>query len=417
MSERIVHLGLGAFFRAHQAYYSFLADPEKEWGIVAYTGRQKEQAELLSAQGCKYTLVTRSAEGDSFELIDSVVRAEPGTNLEDLKITVSNPEIAIITMTITEAGYQVQPGALEDSALGRLALALEARRQAGAGALALVPCDNLPANGEVLREAMIEIGQQLGPEFLEYLNDLSFVTTSIDRITPKTKPEDIGLVQQITGFDDHAPVITEPFKDWVLEGEFPKGRPAWESAGAKFVSDIEPFENRKLWLLNGAHSLLAYYGQFLGHKTVDQAISDLLALSAVNEFWDEAARHLDEELLSVSSYREALLERFRNPRIGYQLSQIAQDGLNKLSVRIAPVAIAELKAGRMPIGSLRAIACWAWYLESGAEIKDSRLDEISKTLGQGGALATVGKLLPVELFEDPRALNQVAELLAKFQEK
>jgi len=111
MSERIVHLGLGAFFRAHQAYYSFLADPEKEWGIVAYTGRQKEQAELLSAQGCKYTLVTRSAEGDSFELIDSVVRAEPGTNLEDLKITVSNPEIAIITMTITEAGYQVQtPG-------------------------------------------------------------------------------------------------------------------------------------------------------------------------------------------------------------------------------------------------------------------------------------------------------------------
>lgn len=374
--ERIVHLGLGAFFRAHQAYYTAMASDSANWGIVAYTGRSSEQSDLMNAQDCKYTLITRRTEGDSFQAIDSVVRAVPGADLADLMKTLANPEIAIVTLTITEAGYQITNLNLEESALGRLALALNHRFIETGLPIALVPCDNLPANGEVLRAGLEELGAQLGEGFLGYLEDLSFVTTSIDRITPKTQPEDVEIVREATGALDQIPVVTEEFSDWVLSGEFPLGRPNWESAGARFVAEIEPFENRKLWLLNGAHSLMSFLGQQRGHELVSEAIADPEILEAVNSFWDEASRHLDEDLLQIVSYRKALLERFSNPRIGYRLTQIAQEGLSKLSVRIVPVALRELESGRDPRGCAEAIASWVWLVRSGKELSDARAQEI-----------------------------------------
>ncbi len=390
--ERIVHLGLGAFFRAHQAFYTQKASDAKQWGIVAYTGRSKDQAELLTAQDCKYTLITRSAKGDEFELIESVVRAEAAANLDDLVRTIANPNIALVTLTITEAGYQPQPEALEESALGRLLIALRARF-ATKTPIALVPCDNLPANGSVLKRALLSLAKDESPEFVAYLESLSYVTTSIDRITPKTTDADIELVLAKTGFADRSPVVTEPFRDWVLEGEFPLGRPNWESAGAKFVSEIEPFENRKLWLLNGAHTLMALFGLLRGHETVDQAIQDQDVLAEVNTFWGEAANHLDEQLLGVTAYRAQLLERFRNPRIGYQLLQIAQDSLNKLSVRIAPVALLERSAGRLPQGVITAIASWIWFVGNSSSLKDSRASEIIEAAGPLELLALVSPAL------------------------
>lgn len=374
--ERIVHIGLGAFFRAHQAYYTAKASDAANWGIVAYTGRSSEQSDLMNAQGCRYTLITRASGGDSFETIDSIVRTAPGLDIEDLKNTLANPQIAIVTLTITEAGYQVASEDLEASALGRLVLGLNHRFIETGLPIALVSCDNLPANGEVLKEALLKLGSQLGQGFLDYLNTLSFVTTSIDRITPKTQPEDVALVKSAFGVEDQIPVVTEEFSDWVLSGQFPLGRPNWESAGARFVEEIEPFENRKLWLLNGAHSLMSFLGQQRGHQTVDEAISDPVILEAVNTFWDEAANHLDEELLGIKDYRSSLLNRFSNPRIGYRLTQIAQEGLSKLIVRIVPVALKELAAGRYPKGCAEAIASWIWLMQSGAEIRDARASEI-----------------------------------------
>lgn len=390
--ERIVHLGLGAFFRAHQGFYTAKAADSAGWGIVAYTGRDPKQAELMSAQNCQYTLITRSASGDSFEVIGSVVRAEPGSNVEDFISTVANPATAVITLTITEAGYQVFGQELADSALGRLAIALKQRLSNNGEPLALVSCDNLPANGEVLKRALQQLGADFGQEFLDYLDRCSFVTTSIDRITPQTTAEDEALVQQSTGFADKTPVVTEPFSDWVLSGDFPLGRPAWETAGARFVADIEPFENRKLWLLNGAHSLIAFLGSHLGHQTVDQAIADPEVFNGVNLFWDEAANHLDQELLNVSGYRNALLDRFSNPRIGYRLAQIAQQGLSKISVRIVPVAIAELNAGRHPAGALEALAAWICFVRSGAEIVDARKSEIDSASTPAELVALISEL-------------------------
>ena len=390
--ERIVHIGLGAFFRAHQAFFTAKASDSSNWGIVAYTGRNPKQAELMSAQGCKYTLVTRSATSDSFEVIDSVVRAGPGSNLDDFIATVASPATAIVTLTITEAGYQPTTQPLTETALGRLALALNQRASSNMAALALVSCDNLPNNGQVLKRALGRLGAELGRDFQHYLECCSFVATSIDRITPQTTTEDVANVQQQTGFADQTPVITEPFSDWILAGDFPLGRPAWESAGARIVADIEPFENRKLWLLNGAHSLIAFLGHHLGHQTVDQAIADPHVLNAVNQLWDEAATHLDEDLLDITGYRKALLERFSNPRIGYRLSQIAQQGLSKLLVRIVPVAVAELEAGRHPVGALEAIAAWVCFVRSGVEIIDARQSEIESASTPEELVALISEL-------------------------
>jgi fructuronate reductase len=324
--------------------------------------------------------------------------------------TISNPNIALVTLTITEAGYQPAGTDLEASALGRLLLGLRARYANGAK-IALVPCDNLPSNGKVLKKALLSLASNEGSGFVEYLKSISYVTTSIDRITPKTTQADVDLVLAKTGFSDSTPVVTEPFRDWVLEGNFPLGRPKWESAGARFVSEIEPFENRKLWLLNGAHTLMALFGTLRGHQSVDQAIQDEEVLLEVNRFWNEAATHLDEKLLEIVAYRRALIERFSNPRIGYQLSQIAQDSLNKLSVRIAPVALLELKAGRIAHGAVTAIASWIWFVSSGVEIKDSRVVEIN------GAKSPIEHLQLVsnDLAQDSQFAAAVLDKVAEFQ--
>jgi fructuronate reductase len=233
--ERIVHIGLGAFFRAHQAVYTQNASDGSNWGIVAYTGRSAALADQLRPQGCKYTLVVKTAEKDSFELIDSVVRVEAAENVADLIATISSPEISIVTLTITEAGYQPSSEPLSSYAIGRLALALDARRAAGHLAPTLLSCDNMPDNSEVLRIALLRAGSALGSEFQEYLGQASYVSSSVDRITPRTTDEDVAHVVA-NGFPAAAPVVTEEFSDWVLSGDFPLGRPNWESAGARTAS-------------------------------------------------------------------------------------------------------------------------------------------------------------------------------------
>lgn len=384
--ERIVHIGLGAFHRAHQAWYTAKADRDQTWGIVAFTGRNPEAANLLAEQDGLFTLVTRDANGDSFEVIDSIVRAEDGNNLEAFIEAIASSKTAIVTLTITEAGYGMNAEGHVDlanppAALQRLANALEVRRRANGLGLAVVSCDNMPNNGHLLSVAMRDLFSAFGQESLDWLiANVSFVSTSIDRITPKTTESDIEQVKKATGWSDSSPVVTEPFSDWVLQGNFPLGRPQWELSGATFVDEIEPFENRKLWLLNGSHSLLAYFGQLLGHKTVAEAIADDACLEAVQNYWDEAARHLLEDGLNVPAYREALLERYQNPRIAHQLAQIAIDGSTKLRVRIAPVAKAEIAAGRSAAACAVAFGAWVNYVLSTEDLKDSQLDLIKGAL-------------------------------------
>jgi len=426
--ERMVHMGLGAFFRAHQVWYTQQADPENDWGYVAFTGRSARAAQELEAQDGLYTLITRGTEGDQFDLMTPIVRAADGNDLSAFTAAIANPQTAVVTLTITEAGYALAAdGTLLDgqiqlanlaagnpqTALGRLTWALNERRQQRAGAIALVPCDNIPANGHLLEGALKQLMAVFGDSALAWLKtNVSFVSTSIDRITPKTTAAELVLVAEATGWDDQSPVVTEPFHDWVLQGEFPAGRPAWEKAGARFVEDIEPFENRKLWLLNGSHSLLAYLGQLLGHSTVSQAIADPRCLAAVDNFWNEAERTLNNPGLNIAQYRAALLERFGNARIAHQLAQIAIDGSTKVRVRIVPTAKAELAAGQSASGAATAIAAWVSYRLSGqrievglaADFRDAEISAIVAEAAAAGWQAAVPKL--VALLDADLAANQ-----------
>jgi fructuronate reductase len=400
--ERMVHIGIGAFAKAHQLWYTQQVDKENEWGVVAFTGRSPNIADQLTEQDGLYTLVERGANGDSFEVLSRIVRAEDGTDVSQLTKTISNPGIALVTLTITEAGYGfTKDGRLDlenpAPAINRMAFALDMRRRINSGPIALVSCDNIPNNGELLKDAITNVFSTFDDEAMQWLKqNVAFVSTSIDRITPKTTDEDIALVAAETGWEDNSVTVTEPFKDWILSGEFPAGRPNWEMAGAKFVDNIEIFEKRKLWLLNGAHSLLAYLGIARGHITVAEAIADNECRSWVEAFWDDAEKHLPQAELQLEQYRAALLDRFENPRIAHQLRQIAIDGATKLAVRIVPVANAELTAGRNASAEALVIAAWVAFLTTG-EFVDSQAEAIRLALGKPDSKRALVALLDPEL--------------------
>lgn len=419
-TERIVHIGLGAFHRAHQAWYTARVDRDQNWGIIAFTGRSPEAAELLAKQDGLYTLITRDSNGDSYQIIDSIVRTEDGNDTEAFVEAITNSKTAIVTLTITEAGYGMDAAGHVDSnnpppALHRLAVALETRRRANGLGIAIVSCDNMPSNGALLKIAMSDLFSSFGADSVDWLNEkVSFVSTSIDRITPKTVDADRELVRVATGWQDNSPVVTEPFSDWVLEGDFPLGRPQWERAGAKFVSNIEPFENRKLWLLNGSHSLMAYLGQLAGLETVADAIADKKCRAQVEAFWDEAQNHLAEEGLDIPKYRQALIERFENSRIAHRLAQIAIDGATKLRVRIAPVAKAEIAAGRSAQGCATAIAGWVAYVMKNEKVADSQIVEITRALNgdRAGVEQRLVSVIDLHLANDDKFMSLVIEALS-----
>jgi fructuronate reductase len=391
---RIVHLGLGNFFRAHQAWYTAVAPDADGWGIAAFTGRSPALAETLTAQDGLYTLLVRGADGDDDQVLTSVVAAHPGSDLDSWRGYLARPEVGIVTLTVTEAAYLrdaqgaldvARPDVQQDLAAlrddpratvrtvpARLAAGLAARRAAGAGPLAVVSCDNLPGNGAVTARVVTGAAAGFAPELAGWIRDnVSFTTSMVDRITPATTADDVRAVERLTGYADAAPVVTEPYSEWVLGGDFPAGRPQWEAGGARFVADVTPYEQRKLWLLNGGHSLLAYAGSARGHETVAQAVADPQCRAWLEEWWDEASRQLTLPAAEVDDYRQALLQRWANPRIQHRLAQIAADGSLKLGVRIVPTLRAERAAGRMPHGAIRILAAWTAHLGgAGAPVRD-----------------------------------------------
>lgn len=440
---RIVHLGLGAFHRSHQAWYTSQASDAADWGIAAFTGRRPDAALALAGQDGLFTLVERADSGDSFVVVDSIVEAVDGADVQRLAELVAAPATAVITLTVTEAAYRLgADGQLDTSApdvvsdlallasgsgnpttpLGRLVFALAARRAAGAGRLAVVCCDNLANNGTVARHAVAGLAQAWDEELAAWVEaNVSFVSTSVDRITPRTTEADIAAVAAACGYRDNSPVVAEPFTNWVLSGDFPAGRPRWEDAGAVFVDHIEPYENRKLWLLNGAHSLLAYAGQLRGHTTVAQALADQRCLDAVESFWDEAEANLSGDAaagadLQIPAYRDALLARFSNARIAHHLAQIAMDGSTKLRMRAVPVLLAERGQGRSGTAAALMVAAWIDYSAQAEAFHDPLAAEVAEANQLAGAervRALVGLVDPA-LAEDAEVVELVSGLLGTF---
>jgi fructuronate reductase len=397
---RLVHLGLGNFYRAHQAWYTDRAPDAGDWGYAAFTGRRAELADALNAQEGLYTLVTRAADGDRFEVLSSISRTHAGADHEAWLGYLASRQVRVVTITVTEAGYVRGPeggldrdrdqvkadvealrqdlGAAVRTAPARLVAGCAARRQGDGGPLTIVSCDNLPGNGAVVARVVRDLAELVDPGLADWIaGSVSYVTTMVDRITPRTTPEDVRTVLEATGLHDSSPVGTEPFSEWVLSGPFPGSRPGWDAAGATITDDIEPYEHRKLWLLNGGHSLLAYAGSMLGHQTVADAVADETCRGWLEEWWSEASRYLSLPAADIAAYRGALLDRFTNPRMHHRLAQIAADGSQKLPVRILPTLRRERAAGRLPSGAARVLAAWVCHLRgAGAPVSDARADQV-----------------------------------------
>ena len=407
---RIVHLGLGAFARAHLLWYTQRANESgtaEQWGVAAFTGRSAAAAATLARQDGRYTLLVRSPEGDAPTTIDALVAVHDGADADAWREYFRRPEVGVVTLTVTEAGYRrtstggldrhdpevardiesLRAGGRAVTAPGRLVDGLRARRAAGTGPIAVVSCDNLPDNGLVARRVILDLASAVDPSLTDWIEQhVSFVSTMVDRITPATTEADRAVVRKLTGREDRSPVVTEPFSEWVLQGDFPAGRPRWEAAGARFVDDLEPYERRKLWLLNAGHSLLAYEGLARGLTTVADAFADPSCRAELEQLWSEAAEVLT---LPADDATAALRERFANARIEHRLAQIARDGSVKLPVRILAVAQARAVAG-LPVGPAGAgvVAAWIDHLD-GAVSDPGAADLVARLPGQGSSARAV----------------------------
>jgi fructuronate reductase len=434
---------MGNFFRAHQAWYTTNSPDAPQWGIAAFTGRSSERSKArvaaLTAQDGLYTVITRAADGDRFETVRSLARIHLGNEHAAWLGYLADPQVQVITSTVTEAGYlRAADGGLDverpevradlealrsdltgsvSTAPAKLVAGFAARRLAAAGPLTMVPCDNLPGNGAAVAQVVSDLAALVDPELARWIScNVAYATTMVDRITPEPTPEDLAGAEAATGVHDGAAIVTEPFSEWVISGEFAAGRPRLEDAGATFSTDVGPFEDRKLWMLNGAHSMLAYAGSIRGHVTVADAMRDATCLRWLDQWWDASSSHLSLPAADNAAYRSALIERFANPRLAHRLDQIAWDGSQKLPIRVLPTLRRERAAGRLPVGVIRPVAAWVCHLRgSGAKVTDARAAEFLPLAGGPlpEAVRLVLKALDPELVADEAV---VAAVLAQAQE-
>ncbi len=431
----IVHIGLGNFFRAHLAWYTEHAPDRDHWGIAAFSGRSTDLVHRLNAQEDLYTLITRHPGGPAVETVSSVSRSLPGPDHASYLALLAQPRTRMVTLTVTEAAYHRGPdGGLDHSHPAvaadleawrrsaqapvttvpvRLAAGLAARRAAGAGRVTVLSCDNLDRNGAVTARVVHDAATALDPSLAAWIAEhVTFPSSMVDRITPRAERADVDDVLSAAGIADRAPVVTEPFSEWVLEDAFPAGRPAWEAAGARFVADVTAHERRKLLMLNGAHSLLAYVAPPRGHDTVADAMTDPVVRGWVDQWWELARRHVPLDEHTLTAYRAELVDRFANPAIRHRLTQIAADGSQKLPVRVLPVLHAEVAAGRPARAALRPLAAWLLALRGDRRPADPLADTLS-TAAAGPLAEAAPRVLEVLETGLARTPGVVAGLLAE----
>jgi fructuronate reductase len=380
----IVHLGIGAFHRAHMAAYvdSLLKD-NPGWAIIGASLRRPDTRDALAPQDFLYTLAIRDASGTSARIIGSVRDViDANSRRAELIETMAHPSIRIVSLTVTEKGYCYAPatGELDEanpdivhdlahpqrpvSAPGIIVAALRLRHERGLIPFTVMSCDNLPSNGRTAGRIVRRFATLLGDaKFAEYVNSVSFPSTMIDRIVPATTDADRKIVNEIIGLEDAWPIMTEPFTQWVIEDRFPAGRPPFEAAGAQLVEDVEPFELMKLRMLNGSHSTMAYLGYLAGHQYVSEAIADPGIHQLIHGLMtDEVIPTLPMPRPDLEAYRDQLLARFANPALQHRTWQIAMDGTQKLPQRLLGTIRDRLAAGR-PFGRLAlGVAAWMRYV-------------------------------------------------------
>ncbi|PQV85100.1 mannitol dehydrogenase family protein [Cronobacter sakazakii] len=355
---RIVHLGFGAFHRAHQGVYADIlaAEHGSDWGYceINLIGGEQQIADIRR-QDNLYTVAEMSADAWRARVVGVVKQALHAQvdGLEAVFAALCEPQVAIVSLTITEKGYCHSPATGElmldhpliaadlahpetpSSAVGVIVEALARRKAAGLAGFSVMSCDNMPENGHVARNVVMAFARAVDASLAAWIEDnVTFPSTMVDRIVPAVTPETLDKIAQLTGVRDPAGVACEPFRQWVIEDNFEAGRPAWEKAGAELVRDVVPFEEMKLRMLNGSHSFLAYLGYLAGYQHINDCMEDTNYRHAAQALMlNEQAPTLRVQGVDLARYADRLIERYSNPALRHRTWQIAMDGSQKLPQR------------------------------------------------------------------------------------
>lgn len=395
----IVHIGLGAFHRAHQAVFTQKAIEKNfgPWGIVAVNLRSPEPVRALEEQDGLYSIIVRGADGDDAQIIgvtvDWLCAAERAGDVLDY---LASPDTRIVTLTVSEKAYGLDPvtGGLDmahpaiaaDKAnphsptgvIGFIVEGLARRREKGLPPYTVLCCDNLPSNGHVVRRLVLEMAALRDPELAGWISEQGrFPCSMVDRIVPAATDETRVRAGLLLGAEDRLAIETEPFMQWVIEDDFVLGRPAWEDAGAVFAQSVVPYEEMKLRLLNGSHTLIAHLG--ILHDL--EFVRDVMA---VPEFVEIVKRHMQAATATLDPvpgidlpfYRNQLLDRFANPTIAHRNEQIAMDTSQKLPQRILAAAVETVEAGGDGAEFAYVVALWIASIHKRGDMNDPRRDEI-----------------------------------------
>ncbi|MDQ0823221.1 fructuronate reductase [Arthrobacter sp. V1I7] len=434
LSTGIVHFGVGAFHRAHQAVYTedaAAATGDPRWGILGVTGRSARVAEQLGPQDGLYSVLTKARDSESLRLIGSLRKvAFPAVDSAEVLRALASEDVHVASLTITEKGYPrtlsgeldtSNPGVAADiealkaelagrsfagparTPLGLLARGL-ARRYAGSGSpFAVLCCDNLMSNGKVTRDLVHAVaGAARAEDMLEWLRkSVTFPSSMVDRIVPATTEANRRAAERILGVRDDGLVVAEPFGQWVIEDNFLGPRPAWERAGAILTDDVGPFEVAKLRMLNATHSLLAYLGALHGHQTIAGAVADDALLNeARNLQRNDVIPTLNAPPgLDLHEYGESILARFANPNLGHTTIQVAMDGSQKLPVRILGTVADRLAAGEVPYSAAMMLAGWMVFIYRGRDVNgkplalDDPMADILRETAAGSEAGLADRLL------------------------
>ena len=439
----VVHLGLGAFHRAHQAVFTERAAAitgETRWGISGVSQRSASVRDQLAPQDGLYSVLTRGLDSPSLQVIGSIREVLTAPEDPDAVVArIADPGVSVVTLTVTEKGYRAVAGGGLDltdpeiqadlagrpprTVVGQLAAGLVRRAETGAGPLTILSCDNLVANGPFLRRLMHDYGAAADNKLTEQLGQAKFPASMVDRIVPATTEADREEAARLLGVRDEALVVAEPFLQWVIEDDFAGARPAWEQAGAVLTGDVAPWEQAKLRMLNATHSMLAYLGGLRGYETIAEAVRDpeLAELAGELLAYDVVPTLTPPEGLDLTAYGTSVLERFANPALKHRTAQVAMDGSVKLPVRLLGTVRDRLAAGAGPRFAALAVAGWMVYVATGKDANGreltlddpqaARLREAVAKAGPGAA-GLVDALLSVDtVFDEELAADQTFRAL------
>lgn len=429
----IVHLGVGAFHRAHQAVYTDAAMEAgaRDWGITGVSLRAPQMRDQLEPQGGLYTVTQSGNTGHEIRLIGAIrtLLVAPESPLAVIE-ALAAADTHIVTLTITEKGYHRRPDLSLDwaaapvtrdlsggaqSLYGLLARACALRRARALPGLTLLSCDNLADNGPQLQRLLLQFLERLDPLTAAWVRrECTCPATMVDRIVPATTATDLSWLDAQLGVHDAAAVMTEPFRQWVIEDRFAGPRPPWEVGGAQWVSRVGPYETAKLRMLNGAHSALAYIGLARGHELVAQAIADPTLAALINVLMrEEAARSFTPAPeQDLDSYADLLLARFANVARPHRLRQIAMDGSQKIPQRWLDTLRSAQSQGRRCDALLHALGAWIAYVRGERfTVEDPAAPELAQLWHEHGVAGIAGALFgPGGRF--PRWTASAAELAA-----